>query len=127
MCAELCGEDAELCGEDIESLPLPKDWTDTFRHAVLNVVCIVRIAMLAGREFLIREGDVAGAQPRLEPIVGRSECKPALEFRLVEQLIDRYYVDVFSNRVATLNWCHDPRLFNADILFRDPKSFFQAG
>ena len=40
---------------------MPKDWTDTVRHAVLNVVCIVRIAMLAGREFLIREGDVADA------------------------------------------------------------------
>ncbi len=35
----------ELCGEDIESLPLPKDWTDTVRHAVLNVVCIVRMAI----------------------------------------------------------------------------------
>ena len=55
----------ELCGEDIGSLPLPKDWTDTVRHAVLNVVCIVRIAMLAGREFLIREGDVADAHVRI--------------------------------------------------------------
>ena len=41
---------------------MPKDWTDTVRIAVLNVVCIVRIAMLAGRELLIREGDVADAR-----------------------------------------------------------------
>jgi len=51
----------ELCQEDLESLPLPKNWTETVRHAVLNVIGIVRIAMLAGREFLIREGDVPGA------------------------------------------------------------------
>ncbi len=70
----------ELCGEDIESLPLPKDWTDTVRHAVLNIVCIVRIAMLAGREFLIREGDVADAH------IHRLETEVALlreELRIV--------------------------------------------
>jgi putative transposase len=48
--------------EDIESLPLPKNWSQTVRHAVLNVVGIVRIAMLAGREFLIQKGDVPEAQ-----------------------------------------------------------------
>lgn len=52
----------EPCAEDIELLPLPKDWTETVRHAVLNVVGIVRIAALASREFLIREGDVADAR-----------------------------------------------------------------
>ena len=52
----------ELCQEDLESLPLPKNWTETVRHAVLNVIGIVRIAMLAGREFLIQEGDVPSAQ-----------------------------------------------------------------
>ena len=45
----------EFCGQDLESLPLPKEWSDNVRYAVLNVICIVRIAMLAGREFLIRE------------------------------------------------------------------------
>ena len=45
----------ELCQQDLESLPLPKDWTANVRHAVLNVIGIVRIAMLAGREFLIQE------------------------------------------------------------------------
>ena len=45
----------EFCGQDLKSLPLPKEWTDNVRYAVLNVICIVRIAMLAGREFLIRE------------------------------------------------------------------------
>ena len=45
----------ELCPQDLESLPLPKDWTANVRHAVLNVIGIVRIAMLSGREFLIQE------------------------------------------------------------------------
>ena len=52
----------ELHEEDIESLPLPKDWVASVRHAVLNVVGIVRLAMLSGRELLIQEGDVAQAQ-----------------------------------------------------------------
>jgi transposase InsO family protein len=76
----------ELCGEDIGSLPLPKDWTDTVRHAVLNVVCIVRIAMLAGREFLIREGDVADAH------IHRLETEVALlreELRIVSARMKR--------------------------------------
>ena len=46
----------ELCEQDLELLPLPKDWTENVRHAVLNVIGIVRIAMLTDREFLIREG-----------------------------------------------------------------------
>ncbi|NQT40270.1 MAG: hypothetical protein HQ581_22445 [Planctomycetes bacterium] len=45
----------ESCQQDLESLPLPKDWTANLRHAVLNVIGIVRIAMLSGREFLIQE------------------------------------------------------------------------
>jgi transposase InsO family protein len=45
----------ELCRQDLESLPLPKDWAANVRHAVLNVIGIVRIAMLSGREFLIQE------------------------------------------------------------------------
>ena len=45
----------EFSPQDLESLPLPKDWTANVRHAVLNVIGIVRIAMLAGREFLIQE------------------------------------------------------------------------
>ena len=45
----------ESCQQDLESLPLPKDWTANVRHAVLNVIGIVRIAMLAGRDFLIQE------------------------------------------------------------------------
>jgi len=45
----------ESCPQELESLPLPKDWTANVRHAVLNVIGIVRIAMLTGREFLIQE------------------------------------------------------------------------
>lgn len=52
----------ELCERDLESLPLPGDWTVGVRRAVLNVICIVRIAMLAGREFLVQEGDVLHAR-----------------------------------------------------------------
>ena len=47
----------ELCEQDIESLPLPKDWAKSIRHAIMNVIGIVRIAMLAGRRFLIQEGE----------------------------------------------------------------------
>ena len=45
MCDNQCKED-----EDIQSFPLPKGWAKTARHAVLNVIGIVRVAMLAGRE-----------------------------------------------------------------------------
>ena len=48
--------------EDIESLPLPKGWSKAARNAVLNVLGIVRIAMLAGREALINNGDVKEAR-----------------------------------------------------------------
>ena len=47
---------------DAKSLPLPKDWSASVRNAVLNVIGIVRIAMLAGREALIQEGDVKDAR-----------------------------------------------------------------
>ena len=48
---------AEIREEDDESLRLPKNWPALVRSAVLNVVGIVRIAMLAGREALIKNGD----------------------------------------------------------------------
>ena len=46
----------EVCQQDIE-LPLPKNWPACVRHAVLNVVGIVRVAMLAGREALIKNDE----------------------------------------------------------------------
>ena len=52
MCTELDGL----------SIPLPKDWTDTIRSAILNIIGLLRIGMLTGREFLIREGDVLHAK-----------------------------------------------------------------
>ena len=52
----------ELCEHDLEALPLPKGWGRNVRHAVLNVIGIVRIAMLADREFLIEEGHVLQAR-----------------------------------------------------------------
>ena len=76
----------DQCEEDIESLPLPKGWSQTVRHAVLNVVGIVRIAMLAGREFLIQNGDV------LEAHVHRLETEVALlreELRIIGSRVKR--------------------------------------
>ena len=52
----------EVRQKDVESLPLPKDWSATVRNAVLNVIGIVRIAMLAGREALVNNGDVKEAR-----------------------------------------------------------------
>ena len=68
------------CEQDIESLPLPKGWPKVARHAVLNVIGVVRVAMLAGREFLIQNGDV------LEAHVHRLETEVALlrdELRII--------------------------------------------
>ena len=52
----------EICGQTVESLRLPKDWHSYVRNAVLNVVGIVRIALLAGREILITNGDAKDAR-----------------------------------------------------------------
>jgi hypothetical protein len=40
----------EICGQTVESLRLPKGWRSSVRNAVLNLLGIVRIAMLTGRE-----------------------------------------------------------------------------
>ena len=45
-----------------ESLRLPKNWSATVRNAVLNVIGIVRIAILASREALIENGDTKEAR-----------------------------------------------------------------
>jgi hypothetical protein len=76
----------ELREGDIESLPLPKDWAESVRHAVLNIVGIVRLAMLSGRELLIQEGDVRQAQ------IHRLETEVALlreELRIVAARMNR--------------------------------------
>ncbi len=76
----------ELREGEIESLPLPKDWAESVRHAVLNVVGIVRLAMLSGRELLIQEGDVRQAQ------IHRLETEVALlreELRIVTARMNR--------------------------------------
>ena len=57
--------------EQIESIPLPGNWSRTARHAVLNVIGVMRIAMLAGRKYLIQHNDVPTAHiHRLETEVG---------------------------------------------------------
>jgi len=52
----------EVSEQDIESLPLPKHWAASVRNSMLNVIGLVRIAMLAGREALTQEGDVKQAR-----------------------------------------------------------------
>ena len=52
----------EVGQQDVESLPLPKNWHSYARNAVLNVIGIVRMAMLAGREALITNGDAKDAR-----------------------------------------------------------------
>ncbi len=48
---------AEVPELDVETRRLPRNWHAYLRSAVLNVVGVVRIAMLAGREALIKNGD----------------------------------------------------------------------
>jgi hypothetical protein len=52
----------EVGEQDVESLPLPKNWQASVRNAVLNVIGIVRVAVLAGREALITNGDAKDAR-----------------------------------------------------------------
>ena len=40
-----------VCDRDVESLQLPKDWATSVRNAVLNVVGIVRMAVLPAKTF----------------------------------------------------------------------------
>jgi transposase len=47
----------EIHVQDAESLRFPISWATGVRNAVLNVIGLVRIAMLAGREALIQNGD----------------------------------------------------------------------
>ena len=53
---------AEIPEHDIEALRLPRNWHSYVRSAVLNVVGIVRVAMLAGREALIENGAAKDAR-----------------------------------------------------------------
>jgi hypothetical protein len=62
----------EVSQQDVESLAFPKDWHSCVRNAVLNVIGIVRIAMLAGRQALITNGDVKDAR------FHRLECEVAM-------------------------------------------------
>ena len=52
----------EIHEEEAESLRLPRNWHTSVRSAVLNVIGIVRIAMLTGREALIKNGDTTDAR-----------------------------------------------------------------
>ena len=53
---------AEIREDDVETLRLPKNWQSSVRTAVLNVIGVVRIAMLAGRESLIKSGAIQEAR-----------------------------------------------------------------
>ncbi len=52
----------EISGLADDSLRLPKGWRSSVRNAVLNVIGVVRIAMLTGREVLIANGDAKDAR-----------------------------------------------------------------
>jgi hypothetical protein len=52
----------EIREEETESLRLPRNWHVLVRSAVLQVIGIVRIAMLTGREALIKNGDAPDAR-----------------------------------------------------------------
>jgi hypothetical protein len=52
----------QVTDDELSSLKLPKNWSQTVRHTVLNVSGIVRIAMLTGREFLIENGSTHQAK-----------------------------------------------------------------
>ena len=57
----------EFCEDSIETLPLPEGWAASVRSAILNMIGLVRVAMMAGREFLHEEGDLLDAKiARLE-------------------------------------------------------------
>jgi hypothetical protein len=52
----------EIHEEEAESLRLPRNWPTLVRSAVLQVIGIVRIAMLTGREALIKNGAAPDAR-----------------------------------------------------------------
>jgi hypothetical protein len=52
----------EIHDDEAESLRLPRNWHTLVRSAVLQVIGIVRIAMLTGREALIKNGDAPDAR-----------------------------------------------------------------
>ena len=52
----------EIHDDEAESLRLPRNWHALVRSAVLHVIGIVRIAMLTGREALIKNGDAPDAR-----------------------------------------------------------------
>ncbi len=52
----------KLGEDDIESIRLPCNWSQSVRNATLNVLGILRIAMLDGRKLLIDHGRAPEAQ-----------------------------------------------------------------
>jgi hypothetical protein len=56
--------ECEQVTDDLSPIKLPRNWSQTVRHAVLNVIGLMRIVMLTGREFLIEKGDTFAANTR---------------------------------------------------------------
>jgi hypothetical protein len=52
----------EIREEAVETFRLPKNRQSSVRTAVLHVIGVVRIAMLAGRESLIKHGAIQEAR-----------------------------------------------------------------
>jgi transposase InsO family protein len=79
-------EREQVTDDDLSSLKLPKNWLQNVRHTVLNVIGLVRIAMLAGRELLIENGDTFAAK------IHRLETEVAMlreELRILGARTDR--------------------------------------
>ena len=75
----------EIHEEEAQSLRLPRNWPTLVRSAVLNVIGIVRIAMLTGRETLIKNGDAPDAR------IHQLECEVAMlreELRIITLVSD---------------------------------------
>ena len=76
----------EIGGQAVEALRLPKDWSSSARNAVLDVLGMIRIAMLTGREALITNGHPKDARiHQLESEVS----EPREELRLVGSRMQR--------------------------------------
>jgi hypothetical protein len=91
---------AEIPEHDIEALRLPRNWHSYVRSAVLNVVGIVRVAMLVGREALIENGAAKDAR------IHQLESEVAMlreELRIVSARVHRVSEFIVEKGVDTLS------------------------
>jgi hypothetical protein len=73
---------AEILEENIETVRLPKNWPSFVRNAMLNVIGMVRIAVLAGRETLITNGDTKDALKEILRLMTIPEAQTDFELEM---------------------------------------------